>query len=814
MIKIIKAHIEEFRGIRKLEIDLLEKNFSISGPNGSGKSGVIDAIEFCLTGSIGRLSGTGTSGLTLGDHGPHVDMTDFPDAAFVELEVSLPALSQPAKITRKVSQPRRPKIEPDIPEVREALEGIERHPEITLARRDILRFILVGATERSKEIQMLLRLDEIEKTRTALGTASRKLRTKFKQSEAGLTAARDGLVRHTNLAAFRSTDLLDAVNAKRSILSLPELREGKPETRLDEGLEKEENEQAFNKQSAIRDLEELRDLLTNADFGRAQVESIIQSINTLDADPALLRAVHKKGLLDKGIELVDGPCCPLCDLEWPSQSDLIAHLRAKIEKSENAAQLIEGLRVGAEGLAQNVAKLREVLLAVHGLAKATRSTDFESSIVEWGKALNEFNDSLGNTDKILLQRERLESDWRQTPAEFAEQLKALSELVEALPDQTDKMAAHTFLSTAQDRLNDYRKAARQRDLDEFSNKMSEIAYAEYCAATEDKLVGLYEEVKEDFSRYYRILNGDDEQKFTAKLTPAEGKLDFDVNFYGRGLFPPGAFHSEGHQDGMGVCLYLALMKRLLGEGFSLALLDDVVMSVDKDHRRQFCHLLNSEFPDTQFVIATHDRVWAEQMKKAGLVTSKTSLAFHSWSVETGPLVESNADVWEDISQSLDKNKVETAAHTLRRHLEFAFAQIADNLGARVAFKSDGNYDLGELMPSSIAQLRTLYSRASDAAQSWKNQEGIDLAKQRKDALKEANTHRGEEDWVVNKAIHHNEWADFGKNDLLPVVEAFKELLDCFLCDSCGSLLEVSPRGPHPSALRCRCAKVNMNLAKK
>lgn len=61
MIKIVSAHIEEFRGIRKLDINLDQKSFAISGPNGSGKSGVIDAIEFALTGQIGRLTGTGTS---------------------------------------------------------------------------------------------------------------------------------------------------------------------------------------------------------------------------------------------------------------------------------------------------------------------------------------------------------------------------------------------------------------------------------------------------------------------------------------------------------------------------------------------------------------------------------------------------------------------------------------------------------------------------------------------------------------------------------------------------------------------------------
>ena len=69
---------------------------------------------------------------------------------------------------------------------------------------------------------------------------------------------------------------------------------------------------------------------------------------------------------------------------------------------------------------------------------------------------------------------------------------------------------------------------------------------------------------------------------------AAGKLDFKVDFYGIGMFPPAAYHSEGHQDGMGVCLYLALMKQILAEDFRFAVLDDVVMSVDGNHRRQFC----------------------------------------------------------------------------------------------------------------------------------------------------------------------------------------------------------------------------------
>src|SRR5437667_8148324 len=112
MIRLEHAHIEEVRGIRKLDINFQKGTFAISGPNGSGKSGVIDAIEFGLTGQIGRLTGRGTKGLSVAEHGPHVDKTKFPDAAFVELRVLLPALGKSVTITRKVSAPKKPKIMP------------------------------------------------------------------------------------------------------------------------------------------------------------------------------------------------------------------------------------------------------------------------------------------------------------------------------------------------------------------------------------------------------------------------------------------------------------------------------------------------------------------------------------------------------------------------------------------------------------------------------------------------------------------------------------------------------------------------------
>ena len=147
------------------------------------------------------------------------------------------------------------------------------------------------------------------------------------------------------------------------------------------------------------------------------------------------------------------------------------------------------------------------------------------------------------------------------------------------------------------------------------------------------------------------------------MGPSAGKLDLTVDFYGLGMFPPAAYHSEGHQDGMGVCLYLALVKQLLGSNFRFAVLDDVVMSVDRNHRRQFCKLLKEAFPNVQFIITTHDEVWARQMQSSGLITGKTQARFHGWSVDHGPLYQARQDAWDHVRADLELGDLLGAART-------------------------------------------------------------------------------------------------------------------------------------------------------
>lgn len=817
MIQIESVEIREMRGIRTLSVSPARKSFVISGPNGSGKSGVVDAIQFGLTGDISRLSGKGTVGLTVQRHGPHVDRRDDPQAAQVSLKLFIPDAGKTVLLTRNIKTAKNFTLTPEDPKARAVLAEVAQHPELTLSRREIIKYILVEAGERSKEIQALLKLDDVGNIRSVLQAAKNKLSLAHTGAQRDLANAEDALRRHLDIKKVSKQDVLATVNPHRKLLGLSELEDFTADTILNAGVLESGSQLTFNKQSALRDVAALKEAESGfPSLAKAEVGEILKDIEALESDPALLQAVTRRVFLERGLSLVEGPYCPLCDTEWDDEEHLRDHLRAKLEKSKQGEVLQQGLLKNAAEVANHARTLISLLSPVQVLAKSDGGAGLASDLASWSERLAALAISLGTIEDVIAHKADFESSWISPPSALASKLMTLSETVKTKPDQSASVAAQSFLTLAQDRLNSWRGAQRAERQAATSSTCSQDIYKAYCDAMEEHLGALYAAVAGDFSMYYRAINSDDEGAFKANLQPSEGKLDLEVAFYDKGMFPPAAYHSEGHQDGMGVCLYLALMKRVLASRFKFAVLDDVVMSIDQGHRKQFCTLLKTRFPETQFIITTHDKVWAKQMQTEGLVDSNGGIVFHSWSVQTGPIFEQLADVWNQIDQDLSKNDVSAAAARLRRHLEYISAELADLLCAKPAFHGDFCYDLGDLLPPVIGRQGELLKLAAKSAQDWKD----DQAKAKVEALKrtraEALEKYGGESWVVNKAVHYTEWAEFSKVEFEAVVEAFKTLLLQFRCgkSGCESWLYVTPRKGEPEALRCRCMSVNLNLKLK
>lgn len=816
MIKVDRIHIEEFRGIRSLDLALNQENFAVCGPNGTGKSGVVDALEFALTGDISRLSGKGRGALSVKEHGPHVDSKDAPERARVTVEVTIPALKMKATIERSVKAARAPIIVPDEPAIRAVFRNVEQHPEFVLSRREIIKYVLAEPGERAKEVQALLQLDRLETVRATLQRIANACDRDVRPLEQARTFASETLTRAMEITQPKSEAVLSAANRRRTVLGLPPLLRLEGTTSLRDGLESGPASATVSipKAQAQSDIAAARDALNRLSGEQIAptLTSARDALERLRADEAKLRDVERAGMLTTALKVFDGEHCPVCETAWDPE-----HFREAVKRQ------IQGL----EAIAKKRARLEKLLLPIiHEFDRARSTLDVVGRL---GQALR----PPLQTTKVLACRDDLKrrTQHLQQFLPMADAIASLSSdsgllrdallevaqvavAVEKLPEPSERDAARDYLTIADERLRAYRTAAAQHASAKQRAAVARTVFDLYGQKTTAALEAIYKQVEKEFRKFYRAINEDDESKFEAHLTPSLGKLGFSVDFYGRGFFPPGAYHSEGHQDGMGLCLYLALMRHLLGEHFTFAVLDDVLMSVDVGHRREVCSLLKSQFSNTQFVLTTHDGVWMRHMRTAQLIKSKAGIELRGWDVDHGPAEWITEDVWAEIDGHVAKNDIRAAAGLLRFHLEHLAAELCDLLGGRVEFRGDGRYELGDLLPAAIGAMNSLLGKAKAAANSWARKDLLTSLAAQEAMFKQAAANANIEQWQINPAVHYNAWANFQRQDFAPVVAAFKALELAFRCADCSELLYTASTGKTKDTLRCGCGRVSYGLVPK
>ncbi|MCC6497163.1 MAG: AAA family ATPase [Propionibacteriaceae bacterium] len=816
MIQLKSIRIEEFRGIRELELALDCKSFVIVGPNGSGKSGVVDAIDFALTGNVARLSGAGTAGISVLKHGPHVDRRNDPASAVVALTLFDTETGQEGTLTRTVKTANKFTLDPCTPELMQAVAWAGKHPELILSRREVIKYVNAEPGKRAQEVQALLKLDRIDETRRLLRSALTKSSTTANAAASDLKASEDAVRRHLDVISLLTPEIVAIINRYRAVLGLDPLQTLTIDTDLSAGIVSDGGRASFNKRSAVRDAEALTDYLGDHEALSRSVVELLAALSELDADPTLVEALRHRELVELGAPLITGPSCPLCDQLWPSRAALEAHLAEKLERSERAAGIRADIQRSASRTAGELRRVRALIQAVLPHAGAVGNNDLQASLVGWTADISAREAKLATIDCVRQEADGLATDPFVAPAHVREDLRDLVVSLLAVPDQSASDAARTYLAVAQERWGRLRQARASSSKAAAAAKTAQAVYDSYNTVADEALEGLYSSVQNDFSNFYRRINEDDELAFKAELAPAAGRLDLAVDFYGLGMFPPMAYHSEGHQDGMGVCLYLALIVQLLKSDFRLAVLDDVVTSVDANHRRRFCDLLRESFPDVQFIMTTHEEVWARQMQSAGLVARQSMARFYGWTVHGGPHYEQGGDIWTLIDADLADDDVPGAAHKLRRSLEGSLADIAASLQGQVIFRPDNNYELGSFFASVRGRYGDLLKKAANSANSWNNDAAKELVELLKKKRGEAILAQEGENWAINALVHNNDWATFSKADFSPVVGACKQFVALFRCSNagCDSWIYVVGAAGKEESLRCHCGSLNLNLRAK
>lgn len=273
MIKIDKIHIQKFRGIIDLSVTFQGQNFTVCGPNGTGKSGIVDTIEFVLSGDISRLSGAGRGGVSVKTHAPHVDYGDNPEVAVVSLHGKVVSTGETFKISRNVANANTPTILPASPTIIETIEQLSVRKNISLSRRELIQYVISTPTNRASQVNALLQLEQLSnlrKTFQKIVNAEENLRkTLVRQRK---TAA-DNLINALNIPNFSADAVLKAANERRKVLGLPEIEKLEANTSLIDGLatvSSKEVQKAFSKKAAENDIQTLQGWIEKTSSKKAQ----------------------------------------------------------------------------------------------------------------------------------------------------------------------------------------------------------------------------------------------------------------------------------------------------------------------------------------------------------------------------------------------------------------------------------------------------------------------------------------------------------------------------------------------------------------
>ena len=159
---------------------------------------------------------------------------------------------------------------------------------------------------------------------------------------------------------------------------------------------------------------------------------------------------------------------------------------------------------------------------------------------------------------------------------------------------------------------------------------------------------------------------------------ADKAIDIGLKFHGVEQESPRLTLSEGFRNSLGLCIFLAMAKREADNDRPL-FLDDVVISLDRNHRGMIVELLHGEFGGRQVVVLTHDREWYTELRHQldgknwafkALLPYETPDIGIRWSHKTTTF---------DDARALLKRRPDSAGADARKIMDVELALIAERL---------------------------------------------------------------------------------------------------------------------------------------
>jgi len=199
-----------------------------------------------------------------------------------------------------------------------------------------------------------------------------------------------------------------------------------------------------------------------------------------------------------------------------------------------------------------------------------------------------------------------------------------------------------------------------------------------------------DDISTDLKTMWAILHPDEAIEDVRFYLPkdVDKAIDISLKFYGVAQESPRLTLSEGYRNSLGLCIFLAMAKRDASKDRPL-FLDDVVVSLDRDHRGLIVELIEKEFSERQVIILTHDRDWYTELRQqldGKNWVFKTLLPYEGPSV--GIRWSHKTTTFDDARAHL-KDRPDSAGNDARKIMDVELGLIAERLHIELPYMRGG-----------------------------------------------------------------------------------------------------------------------------
>ena len=316
---------------------------------------------------------------------------------------------------------------------------------------------------------------------------------------------------------------------------------------------------------------------------------------------------------------------------------------------------------------------------------------------------------------------------------------------------------------------------------------------------------IIDKISEDIESMWEILHPGQKIE-NVRLSLPEGTdkaIDVVLKFHGLDQESPRLTLSEGYRNSLGLCIFLAMAKRVVDMERPL-FLDDVVVSLDRNHRGMVQELLEKEFNGRQVIILTHDREWYTELRhQLGANDTwlfKTLLPYESpgigirWSHRTTTF---------DDARALVAERPEAGGNDARRIMDVELSMIAEHLQIRLPYlRSDKNDRrvAHQFLARIIAEGRRCFQKGAEGGY-VANNSAIDAC---------AKADRLLLSWG-NRASHSFDIVRQEANMLIDACENAIASFKCDLCDPPSNVWKLEEK--QAQWLQCQCGDIRWRYGK-